>query len=45
MLLFASDVFALGLTRLRKFQKVELAAGEAKVVQFELTAGDVSFVN
>jgi beta-glucosidase len=48
VLLFTTDIFASmapDVRRLRRFRKVELAAGEANVVEFELAAGDLSFVN
>ena len=48
VMLFSSDVYA-SLTpdskRLRRFQKIELQAGEIKTVTFHLTAKDLAFVN
>ena len=48
VMLFSSDLYA-SLTpdskRLRRFQKIDLQAGETKTVTFRLTAKDLAFVN
>lgn len=46
--LFTSDIYASitpSVKRLRKFTKIELKAGEAKVVSFELNKKDLQFIN
>jgi beta-glucosidase len=48
VLLFTSDLYAStapDARRLRKFTKIELAAGASQVVTFKLVASDLSFVN
>ena len=48
VLLFSSDVYASStpdVRRLRAFEKIELAPGETKTVEFEVTAKDLAFVN
>lgn len=48
VLLFSSDVYASStpdVRRLRAFEKVDLAPGETKTVEFEVTAKDLAFVN
>ena len=48
VLLFSSDIYA-GSTpdvrRLRAFDKIELAPGETKTVELELSAKDLAYVN
>jgi beta-glucosidase len=45
--LFSSDLYASKITpdvkRLRRFEKISLAAGERKTVRFELTADDLKY--
>jgi len=46
--LYSSDLFASlipDVKRLRRFEKVELNAGETKTVTFKLTQNDLSFIN
>ena len=48
VLLFSSDFYASStpdVRRLRAFDKVELAPGETKTVELEVTAKDLAFVN
>ena len=48
VLLFSSDLYASStpdIRRLRAFEKVELAPGETKTVELEVTARDLAFVN
>jgi beta-glucosidase len=48
VLLFSSDLYASStpdVRRLRAFDKVELAPGETKTVELEVTARDLAFVN
>ena len=48
VLLFSSDIYASStpdVRRLRAFDKVELAPGETKTVEFEVSAKDLAFVN
>ena len=48
VLLFSSDMYASStpdVRRLRAFDKVELAPGETKTVELEVTAKDLAFVN
>jgi beta-glucosidase len=48
VLLFSSDIYASStpdVRRLRAFEKIELASGETKTVEFEVTAKDLAFVN
>ena len=48
VLLFSSDIYASStpdVRRLRAFDKVELAPGETKTVELEVTAKDLAFVN
>ena len=48
VLLFSSDLYASStpdVRRLRAFDKVELASGETRTVEFEVTAKDLAFVN
>ena len=48
VLLFSSDVYASStpdVRRLRAFEKVDLAPGQTKTVEFEVTAKDLAFVN
>jgi beta-glucosidase len=48
VLLFTTDVFASiapDRKRLRKFTTIELAPGQETIIQFRLTADDISFVN
>ncbi|MTI33184.1 beta-glucosidase [Cytophagales bacterium RKSG123] len=45
--LYTSDLYASispSVKRLRRFEKIELAAGESKVVNFEISARDLAFV-
>ena len=48
VLLFSSDIYASStpdVRRLRAFDKIELAPGETKTVELEVTAKDLAFVN
>ena len=48
VLLFSSDLYASStpdIRRLRAFEKIELAPGETKTVELEVTARDLAFVN
>ncbi len=48
VLLFSSDIYASStpdVRRLRAFEKIELAPGETKTVELEVTAKDLAFVN
>ena len=48
VLLFSSDLYASStpdVRRLRAFDKIELASGETKTVEFQVTAKDLAFVN
>lgn len=48
VLLFSSDMYASStpdVRRLRAFEKIELAPGETKTVELEVTAKDLAFVN
>lgn len=48
VLLFSSDLYASStpdVRRLRAFEKVELAPGQTRIVEFELPAKDLAFVN
>ena len=48
VLLFSTDLYASStpdVRRLRAFDKINLAPGETKTVEFELTAKDLAFVN
>ncbi len=48
VLLFSSDLYASStpdVRRLRAFDKIELASGETKTVEFEVTAKDLAFVD
>ena len=48
VLLFSTDLYASStpdVRRLRAFDKVELAPGDTKTVEFEVTAKDLAFVN
>ena len=46
--LYSSDLYASSLPdmiRLRRFEKIDLKAGETKTVKFELSLNDLSFIN
>ena len=48
VLLFSSDIYASStpdVRRLRAFEKIDLAPGETKTVELEVTAKDLAFVN